>query len=160
MVSSQQNVYEPYNSLKLLQPKTKVPIYSVQLLSCVQLFVTPWIVERQASLSITNSRSLLKLMSSNWGCHPTISSFVVPFSSCLQSCPASVQFSSVAQSCLTLCDPMNCSTPGLPVHHNSQSPPRPMSIVSVMPSNYLILSSSVVPFSSALNLSQHQGLFK
>ena len=29
----------------------------------------------------------------------------------------SVQFSSVAQSCLTLCDPMNCSTPGLPAHH-------------------------------------------
>ena len=29
----------------------------------------------------------------------------------------SVQFSSVAQSCLTHCDPMNCSTPGLPVHH-------------------------------------------
>ena len=28
----------------------------------------------------------------------------------------SVQFNSVAQSCLTLCDPMNCSTPGLPVH--------------------------------------------
>ena len=28
-----------------------------------------------------------------------------------------VQFSSVAQSCLTLCDPMNCSTPGFPVHH-------------------------------------------
>ena len=30
---------------------------------------------------------------------------------------SSVQFSSVAQSCLTLCDPMNCSTPGLPVHY-------------------------------------------
>ena len=29
----------------------------------------------------------------------------------------SIQFSSVAQSCLTLCNPMNCSTPGLPVHH-------------------------------------------
>ena len=29
----------------------------------------------------------------------------------------SVQFSSVTQLCLTLCDPMNCSTPGLPVHH-------------------------------------------
>ena len=29
----------------------------------------------------------------------------------------SVQFSSVAQSCLTLCDPMDCSTPGFPVHH-------------------------------------------
>ena len=32
-------------------------------------------------------------------------------------CFSSVQFSSVAQSCPTLCDPMNCSTPGLPVHH-------------------------------------------
>ena len=30
---------------------------------------------------------------------------------------SSVQFSSVAQSCRTLCDPMNCSTPGLPVYH-------------------------------------------
>ena len=36
---------------------------SVQLLSCVQLFTTPWTAARQASLSITNSRSLLKLMS-------------------------------------------------------------------------------------------------
>ena len=38
-------------------------ISSVQSLSCVQLFVTPWTTARQASLSITNSRSLLKLMS-------------------------------------------------------------------------------------------------
>ena len=36
---------------------------SVQLLSCVQLFVTPWTAALQASLSITNSQSLLKLMS-------------------------------------------------------------------------------------------------
>ena len=36
---------------------------SVQSLSCVRLFTTPWITARQASLSITNSRSLLKLMS-------------------------------------------------------------------------------------------------
>ena len=36
---------------------------SVQLLSCVQLFVTPWTAAHQASLSITNSRSLLNLMS-------------------------------------------------------------------------------------------------
>ena len=35
----------------------------VQLLSCVQLFATPWTAKHQASLSITNSRSLLKLMS-------------------------------------------------------------------------------------------------
>ena len=39
-------------------------ISSVQLLSCVQLFSTPWIAARQASLSITNSQSSLKLMSS------------------------------------------------------------------------------------------------
>ena len=39
------------------------PILSVQLLSHVQLFVTPWTAAHQASLSITNSRSLLKLMS-------------------------------------------------------------------------------------------------
>ena len=37
--------------------------YSVQLLGCVQLFPTPWTAARQASLSITNSWSLLKLMS-------------------------------------------------------------------------------------------------
>ena len=51
----------------------------------------------------------------------------------------SVQFSSVAQSCLTLCDPMNRSMPGLPVHHNSQSLFRLMSIELVMPSSHLIL---------------------
>ena len=60
----------------------------------------------------------------------------------------SVQFSSVAQSCPTLCDLMNCSTPGLPVHHqlpaslsitNSWSSLRLTSIESVMPSSHLIL---------------------
>ena len=61
---------------------------SVQLLSRVRLFVTPWIVARQASLSITNSRSSLKLCPSSQWCHPTISSSVVPFSSCPQSLPA------------------------------------------------------------------------
>ena len=45
----------------------------------------------------------------------------------------SVQFSSVTQSCPTLCDPMDCSTPGLPVHLKL------MSIKSVMSSNHLIL---------------------
>ena len=40
-----------------------ISVQSVQLLSCVQLFVTPWTAARQASLSITNSQSMLKLMS-------------------------------------------------------------------------------------------------
>ena len=67
---------------------------SVQLLSCVRLFGTPWTAARQASLSISNCRN----------------------------------------------------------------PPKLMSIESVMPSNHLIPLSS--PYPSALNLSQHQGLFK
>ena len=50
-----------------------------------------------------------------------------------------VQFSSVTQSCPTLCDPMNWSTPGLPVHHQLRSSVRFMSIESVMPSSHLIL---------------------
>ena len=49
------------------------------------------------------------------------------------------QFSSVAQLCSTLCDPMNCSTPGLPVHYQLQNVPKLRSIKSVMPSNHLIL---------------------
>ena len=52
---------------------------------------------------------------------------------------SSVQFSSVAQLCLTLCDPMNRSTPGLPVHHQPWGLTKPMSIESVMPSSHLIL---------------------
>ena len=59
---------------------------SVQSLSHFWLFVTPWIAARQASLSITNSWSLLKLMSIQPS-HP-----VVHFSSCPQSLPASESF--------------------------------------------------------------------
>ena len=46
---------------------------------------------------------------------------------------------SVTQSCPTLCDPMNCSTPGLPVHHQLWSLPKHMSTELVMPSHHLIL---------------------
>ena len=49
------------------------------------------------------------------------------------------QFSSVAQSCPTLCDPMNPSTPGLPVHHQLLEFTQTMSIELVMPSSHLIL---------------------
>ena len=45
----------------------------------------------------------------------------------------------VIQSCPTLCDPMNCSTPGFPVHTNSRSLLKLMSITSVIPSSHLIL---------------------
>ena len=50
-----------------------------------------------------------------------------------------IQFSSILQSCLTLCDPMYCSTADLPVHHQLLELLKLMSIESVMPSNHLIL---------------------
>ena len=54
-----------------------------------------------------------------------------------------VQFNSVTQSCPTLCDPMNCSMPGLPVHHQLPEFTQ-MSIQSVIPSNHLILCHSLL----------------
>ena len=66
---------------------------SVQSLSSVWLFPTPWTTAHQASLSITISWSLLKLMSIELWCHPTISYPVVPSSFCLQSFPALGSFS-------------------------------------------------------------------
>ena len=71
---------------------------------------------------------------------------------------SSVQFSSVAQSCPTLCNPVNHSTPGLPVHH--QLPEFTQTHVhwvsdAIQPSHPLL---SLSP--PALNLSQRQGLFK
>ena len=69
---------------------TSLIISWVQFSHSVCLFATPWTAVRQASLSITNFQSLLKLMSMR--CHPSISSSVVPFSSCLQSFPASGSF--------------------------------------------------------------------
>ena len=69
----------------------------------------------------------------------------------------SVQFSSVAQACLTLCNPMDCSMPGLPVYHqlpeSTQTPVRWVGD-AIQPSHPL--SSPSPP---ALNLFQHQGLF-
>ena len=51
----------------------------------------------------------------------------------------SVQFSSVAQSCTSLCISMNCSTPGLPVHHQLLESTQTHVVESVMPSSHLIL---------------------
>ena len=116
---------------------------------------------------------------SRW-CHPTISSSFIPFSFPIQSFPtsgsfqmsqffasggqsigastsASVHFSSVLQSCLTLCDPMDCSIPGLLVHH--QLPEFTQTHIhwvsdAIQPSHLLSSPSPV------FNLSQHQGLFQ
>ena len=71
---------------------------------------------------------------------------------------SSVQFNSVAQSCPTLCNPMNCSTPGLPVHH--QLPEFTQTHIhrvgdAIQPSHPLVSPSSPAP-----NPSQHQSLFQ
>ena len=86
------------------------------------------------------------------GIHPS-SSFLIY----LPSSP-SVQFSSVTQSCLTLCNPIDCSTPSFPVQH--QLPEFTQTHIhcvgdAIQPSDPL---SSPSP--SAFNLSQHQGLFQ
>ena len=69
-----------------------------------------------------------------------------------------VQFSSVTQSCLTLCNPMNHSMPGLPVHHQlpefTQTHVHPLSD-AMQPSHPLSSPSPPAP-----NPSQHQGLFQ
>ena len=65
---------------------------SVQSVSHVWLFVTPWTTSCQPPLSITKSCSLLKLILINQWCHTTVSSSVIPFSSWLQSFPASGPF--------------------------------------------------------------------
>ena len=64
----------------------------------------------------------------------------------------SVHFSSVAQSCATLCDPMDCSIPGFPVHHSCPCP-TPGAYANSCPSSwwcYPTISSSVIPLSSCL----------
>ena len=101
----------------------------------VRLFATPWIVARQASLFVEFPRQeywsglpfptpgafpdpgieLGSLVS------PSLVKWIFYHFGHLGSLPffqfSSVHFSSVAQSCPTLCDPMDCSIPGLPVHH-------------------------------------------
>ena len=70
----------------------------------------------------------------------------------------SVQFSSVAQSCPTLCDPNNCSTPGLPVHHQLPE----FTQTHVHPVSDAIQSSHPLssPSPPAPNPTQHQSLFQ
>ena len=67
-------------------------ISSVQLLSHVRLFAIPWTATLQASLSITNFQACSNSCPWSWWCHPTISSSVIPFSSCHQSFQASGSF--------------------------------------------------------------------
>ena len=129
--------------------------------SCVQLFATPWTAAYQASLSMGFSRQEYwsGLLFPSPGNLPNLG--IEPGSPTLQadsSLSEPLQFSSVAQLCLTLCDPMNCSTPGLPVHR--QLPEFAQTHVhlvgdAIQPSHPLSSPSPPAP-----NPSQHQGLFQ
>ena len=106
-------------------------------LSCVRLFATLWTVGACPGSSV---HGLLQAKLLEW--------FAIFYS----------KFSSVAQSCPTLCNPMNRSTPGLPVHHQLlESTKTYVHRVgdAIQPSHPLLC-----PSLPALNLSQHQGLFK
>ena len=79
-------------------------------------------------------------------------------SSCLLVCAMDFQFSSVTQLCPTLCDPMDWSTPGFPVHHQLLE----LTQAHVHHVSDVIQLSHPLPSPSppAFNLSQHQGLFQ
>ena len=134
----------------------------VKSLSRVRLFATPWAIAHQAPPSMGFSRQ------EYWSGLPFPSPGDLPNPGVKPGSPAlqtdalpsepPVKFSSVAQSCPTLCDPMNCSTPSLPVYHHllefTQTHVRRVGD-AIQPSHHL--SSPSLP---APNPSQHQSLFQ
>ena len=112
------------------------------LIICVQTCCTPFGLN-QFSITVSALQEFLPLLGTRLATPRRFSS---------------VQFSSVAQSCPTLCDPMNRSTPGLPVHH--QFPEFTQTHVhrvsdAIQPSHPLSSPSPPAP-----NPSQHQSLFQ
>ena len=97
-----------------------------------------------------DGHSQLLLCDSSWADTNEVNTYI--FNTC------SVQFNSVAQSCPTLCDPMNCSTPGLPVHHQflefTQTHVHQVGD-AIQPSHPLPSPSPPTP-----SPSQHQGIFQ
>ena len=144
----------------LLQEIWTYFVVVVQLLSHVWLFATPRTAAHQYSLPFTISHTLLILMS--------IES-MMPSNHLLQhhSSKASVlqcsaffmsSVSSVAQSCPALCDPMNPSTPGLPVHH--QLPEFTQTHVHWVGDAIQLSHPLLFPSLPAPNPSPHQSLFQ
>ena len=73
-------------------------ISSVQSFSHIRLFATPWTHHTRHSCPSPTSQASSNSHPSSWWCHPTISSFVITFSSCLQSFSASRSFQRVSSS--------------------------------------------------------------
>ena len=120
--------------------------YGLEKLTLIFLYFSTSDIYRVHNLSSDHSQS-----------HRTLW-FQAPVYYCIKFLTYRVQFCSVSQSCPTIYDPMNCSMPGLPVHHQlPESTQTQVHWVSdaIQPSDPV---SSPSP--SALNLSQHQHLFK
>ena len=105
------------------------------------------------------SKSLIQFSVDGWGCVPSLLLDLRPnYGGGSEDNGNFVQFSSVTQSCPTLCDPMNCSLPGLPVHHQLlefiQTHIHQVSD-AIQPSHPLLSPSLPAP-----NPSQHQSLFQ
>ena len=105
------------------------------------------------------SKSLIQFSVDGWGCVPSLLLDLRPnYGGGSEDNGNFVQFSSVTQSCPTLWDPMNCSLPGLPVHHQLlefiQTHIHQVSD-AIQPSHPLLSPSLPAP-----NPSQHQSLFQ
>ena len=109
--------------------------------SCVQLFATPWTVAYQVPPSMGFSRQ------EYWSGLP-LAIYYIFYSMCVL----------VTQSSPTLCDPMNCSMPGLPVHH--QLPEFTQTHVHRVDDAIQPSHPPSSPSPPAFNISQHQSLFK
>ena len=97
----------------------------------------------------------LMLVETETDCSHYLLGCYVAWSVCVFTC-VFIQFSQFSPSCVQLCDSMNCSTPGLPVHPQLPELLKLMSIESVMPPNHLILCQ---PFSSCLQSFPASGSF-
>jgi len=144
---------------QILVPQPSENLSSVQSLSCVQLFATSWTAARQASLSITNSWSLLKLMSVE---------SVMPSSHLILCRPLLLPPStSPSISSVQSLNPVRFfATPLRPHELQHARPPCPSSTPGVYPNScplyrwyYPTISSSVVPFSSCLQSFPASGAF-
>ena len=144
------------HGLQLMSPAVLAPDKRVSLSFKVLKPVADF--SSLATKVIVASSSNRRLFSLHWKSVFSAVTFVDTFSWIQLHAFSSVQFSSVAQSCPTLCNPMNLSTPGLPVHH--QLPEFTQTHVhrvsdAIQPSHPLSFASPPAP-----NPSQHQSLFQ
>ena len=135
--------------------------------SVVSNSVIPWTVARQAALFMEFSRQYTRV-----GCNYLIQGIFqtnglnpgilhcrqILYSLSHQACLRLTQFSSVTQLCPTLCDPMDCSMPGLPVHHQ---------LLELIQTHVHRVSDAIQlshplpsPSPPTFNSSHHQGLFQ